>query len=84
MTDDQENTADESDTRYVPEVIIQQYSDPLTGGIILQMKKLASGFIAVDLESSKAEFFGKRFLPVPIRIEDRPGKPRSRWLYLSS
>jgi hypothetical protein len=58
--------------------------DPVTGEVILRVHTLPNGLIAVDIETTKALFFASKFLPATPAIVDRPGKPKSRWLYKSS
>jgi hypothetical protein len=49
--------------------------------VILRIVQLPDGLFAVDLECSEAHRFERRFLPFPLEVRDRPGKPTSRWIY---
>jgi hypothetical protein len=63
------------------EQVLEEIRDPVTKQVIVRTVRLSDELIAVDLECPDAEFFGRRFLPLPIEVRDRPGKPKSRWVY---
>jgi len=61
--------------------LLREHRDP-AGKLITRMVQLAPDVIAIDLECAEAHALARYFLPaVPMAIEDRPGKPNSRWLY---
>ena len=51
------------------------------GKPIIHMHQLPNGLWAVDLECDEASRLARYFLPCPIQMLDRPGKPASRWVY---
>ena len=52
------------------------------GKLIARLVQLAPNLIAIDLECQEALRLARYFLPkIPMAVEDRPGKPGSRWLY---
>jgi hypothetical protein len=51
------------------------------GKVIFSMTELPDGLFAIDLECDEALRLAKYFLPPTGMIMDRPGKPRSRWVY---
>ena len=52
------------------------------GKLITRMVQLAPNLIAIDLECEEALRLARHLLPkIPMAVEDRPGKPGSRWIY---
>jgi len=52
------------------------------GNVMIRLHQLPSGLWAIDLECPEALALAKYFLPaVPLEVQDRPGKPKSRWIY---
>jgi hypothetical protein len=51
------------------------------GKPVIAMHQLPNGLWAIDLECEEAQKLARYFLPFPLQVLDRPGKPNSRWLY---
>jgi hypothetical protein len=51
------------------------------GEAMIRMHQLPSGLWAIDLECKEAVALARYFLPCPLHMLDRPGRPASRWLY---
>jgi hypothetical protein len=62
------------------EVMLHEHRDP-NGRLIIRVMQLPDGMTAVDLECDEAHFFAQQLLPKAATVVDRPGKPKSRWLY---
>jgi len=61
--------------------VVHEQRDP-EGKLITRMVQLAPNLIAIDLEYAEAHQLARYFLPkIPMAVEDRPGKPGSRWIY---
>lgn len=61
--------------------VIESFRDPIRGDVIIQFVALSDGTTAVDLECAEARAFARQLLPPPLEVRDRPGKPKSRWIY---
>ena len=64
-----------------PAKIIEVHRDPVNGEVILQIWQTYGGLTIIDLESKESVFFASYFLPPTPVILDRPGKPKSRYVY---
>jgi len=51
------------------------------GSPIVSMHQLPNGLWAVDLDCAEALKLARYFLPRPMQVLDRAGKPNSRWVY---